>query len=256
MALHRKILLALLPALEACSGGQATHETTSIPSTDASTVGPGPDAAVADGGAPGVPCTNPASCLARFTIPGSAYQLPYYSSFPLTQPNALVTDIVVFNEGLDRDAATDFTTMISTAEAASALDHTLVITPHFEALVNTDGSACPGNPDTPLANDLVWTCNAWSDGLASTSDPQVTSYGALDALLASALAAFPTVARVTVAGFSAGGQLTQRYVAANQVDPQGRRHAVSIRRRRPLLVPLLRRATPRERLRLHARRVP
>ena len=152
------------------------------------------------------------------TVPGTNDTLPYYSSFPIGHANPQITDLVVFYEWLDRDVANDFSIMVAAAQAANALAYTLVVTPHFEALVNTDGMACAGATDTPVATDLIWTCDAWAGGLASVGDPQVNSFGALDALIALVLVNFD-IAHVTVAGFSAGGQLTQRYVAANYADP-------------------------------------
>lgn len=176
------------------------------------------DAPFVDGAAPAVACTDAPSCLHSFTLPGKSYTLPYYATLPIDQASPQVTSVVVFNQGLNRDAANDFSTLVAAAQAAAALGHTLVLTPHFEALVNTDGSACSGNADAPAPTNLLWTCDAWSDGLASTNNPQVTSYGALDAMIATVLTTFPG-AHVTVSGFSAGGQLTQRYVAVNRVDP-------------------------------------
>jgi hypothetical protein len=164
------------------------------------------------------PCAAAGACLARFTLPGTSYQLPYYSSSPLSPGDPHIAQAVVFNEGLDRDAANDFTTMLEAAQMAGHLTDTLILTPNFEALVETDGGPCGGNPVPPAPHDLIWTCDAWSDGLASMNDPNITSYGALDALLAAVEQAFPGLEQITVSGFSAGGQFTQRYAAANKVD--------------------------------------
>jgi hypothetical protein len=94
----------------------------------------------------------------------------------------------------------------------------LIVAPHFEALVDTDGTPCSGHQDQPGPNDLIWSCNTWSDGEAAVNAPSITSYGALDALLAAVEATFPALQRITISGFSAGGQTTQRYVAANHAD--------------------------------------
>jgi hypothetical protein len=211
-------LFACLATYLACTNSAAPAAASDASAPATSDAGEG--AAASDAGAASTtPCTVPASCIGRFTLPGSTYALPYYSTFPLDQPNPQITDLVVFNQGLDRDAATDFSTLVTAAQMSGQLARTLVVTPHFEALANADGTPCTGNADDPAPNDLLWTCDGWSDGLAAASDPQATSYGALDALVAAFLARFPSVARVTISGFSAGGQLTQRYAAANHVDP-------------------------------------
>jgi len=203
-------------ALTACIGSSATttHDDAGSTMADAAAV----DASLGDGAAAPIACTAPPSCLHGFTLPGTAFTLPYYATLPIDEANPQITSVVVFNQGLDRDADNDFSTLVTAAQTANALGHTLVLTPHFEALVNADGTPCTGHTDTPASTDLLWTCDAWSDGLASTNSPQVTSYGALDAMLTVVLATFPG-AHVTVSGFSAGGQLTQRYVAVNRVDP-------------------------------------
>jgi hypothetical protein len=226
----RFALGALVSALPACSTSSAGS-----PSGDAGPGGTESDASIADASSAdattGVPsstdasasdpsaCADAGTCLYRFTLPGTTFTLPYYATSPIDQANSAITRVVVFNQGLDRDAANDFETILKGAATAGALATTLLLTPHFEALQNADGTACSGNADTPAATDLLWTCDAWSDGLAATNDSAVTSYGALDAMLTSVLTTFPALTRVTVSGFSAGGQLTQRYVAANRVDP-------------------------------------
>ncbi len=211
-------LLAVASAAVACTSSPAgVARVDGGPSVAPTDAAPADTDAAPDAATPSC-STNATSCLQTFTLPGTSYTLPYYATLPIDEPSPQITSVVVFNQGLDRDAANDFSTLVTAAAAANALGRTLVFTPHFEALVNADGTACTGNADAPASTDLLWTCDAWSDGLAAANDPQVTSYGALDAMLTVVLATFPG-AHVTVAGFSAGGQLTQRYVAANRVDP-------------------------------------
>jgi pimeloyl-ACP methyl ester carboxylesterase len=167
------------------------------------------------------PCVDLASCLYEVSLGDSGRQLPYYATSSLAQPTATITHAVIFNQGLDRDASNDFTVMVKAALLANQLQSTLIVTPHFEALVDTDGEPCSGHADEPAPSDALWTCDAWSDGLSASNDAQVTSYGALDTLISTVVDAFPQIKDLTVAGFSAGGQLTQRYAAANGVDHSG-----------------------------------
>jgi hypothetical protein len=143
------------------------------------------------------------------------------SNAPIEVANAALTDLVVFIEGLNRDASNDFTVMVGAAKSANALARTLVVTPEFQALTDTSGAACSGHADTPSATDLVWHCGTWPDGEFAVNASTVTSYGALDTLVTQILAGQPQVTKVTIAGFSAGGQFTQRYTAAGHVDHAG-----------------------------------
>jgi hypothetical protein len=163
-------------------------------------------------------CTGANACTGRVTIAGTTFTLPYVSSAKLEGAGSGFTHLVVFIEGFNRQAQTDFGTMIKAATAAGALGSTIVVTPEFQALTDAKGVACGGHVDTPAATDLVWQCDDWSDGMFSNNATTVSSYGALDALVSATLASNPSIARVTIAGFSAGGQFTQRYAAANLVD--------------------------------------
>jgi hypothetical protein len=140
------------------------------------------------------------------------------SSARLEVANPALTDLVVFIEGLNRDAANDFSTMVGAAKAAGTSASTLLVTPEFQALVDSSGAACTGHADTPASTDLLWYCDTWSEGAFAVNAPTVSSFGALDVLVAQVLGTQPQITRVTVAGFSAGGQFTQRYVAANHAD--------------------------------------
>jgi pimeloyl-ACP methyl ester carboxylesterase len=86
-----------------------------------------------------------------------------------------------------------------------------VIAPHFQA----SGNACADGPDVIAANDLDYACSDWKDGLLDKSGT-VDSYTVLDALLAAAKSAFPGLVRVTIVGYSAGGQTIQRYAGGNK----------------------------------------
>lgn len=209
------LFVGMCAGILACS---TTKEGAGTGAGDAARGGGDTGAGIGDANQQPAACTVAANCLARFTLPGSGYQLPYYSTFPIGHGYPQITQVVVFNQGLDRDAANDFTVLVTAAQMAGQLSNTLVLTPHFEAVVDVDGGSCGGNADDPEPSDLIWTCDAWSDGLAATNDPQATSYGALDALLTVVQKNFPQLQRITVSGFSAGGQLTQRYAAVNAVD--------------------------------------
>jgi hypothetical protein len=184
-------------------------------------------------------CTVPTSCISRFTIPGSAYQLPYYSTFPIGSANRQITEAVVFVEGEDHNAANYFSVLVTAAAMANRLADTLILAPHFEVVdsdstsmgtsATSDASAsesCGGN-DQPEPGDLVWTCDAWLGDVAATDASGITSFESLDALVTAMEQTFPQLQRVVISGFSAGGQFTDRYAAVNGIDHGN--HGVPVR---------------------------
>jgi hypothetical protein len=220
------ILVAL--ALVGCSAGGPSSAGAPIDASATEAGGAAPDATTgssdgasppADGSTAATTCTSPGTCSGR--IPLGGWTLPYLSNAPVELTNPAFTDLVVFIEGLKRDAANDFATMVGAANAAGASASTLLVTPEFQALVDSSGAACTGHADTPAPTDLLWYCDTWSEGAFAVNAATVSSFGALDALLAQILAGQPQITRATVAGFSAGGQFTQRYVAASHADAAG-----------------------------------
>jgi len=156
------------------------------------------------------------SCLDSVLVSGK--RINYYVNQPASAPTALLVSF----HGYPRDANYTFAATLTAAKAAGAQD-TLVVSPVFGV---TDSKSCQadGVPATDAAKDHVWTCSSWAAGSASSSG--VTSYAAVDALVDNLLTKYPTIQDITVAGFSAGAQFTQRYVYVNQL-PSGARFVVS-----------------------------
>jgi hypothetical protein len=65
---------------------------------------------------------------------------------------------------------------------------------------------------------LRWTREAWSSGLSALGPAPESSFDAIDAVLAHLgnPNQFPNLTDIVLAGFSAGGQLVQRYVAVGK----------------------------------------
>jgi hypothetical protein len=100
-------------------------------------------------------------------------------------------------------------TYVTTGQPPPPAD-TVVVAPYFQA-----------STDNPQPNDLYWTSSSWKDG-EDAVDEATSSFAALDALLLALRQSFPNLMRVTFTGFSAGGQLVQRYAAASaQADQAG-----------------------------------
>ncbi len=157
------------------------------------------------GGADAGDASRDDECLARLDLVTGL--LPYYRSHPLDQPNNAIQNVVLVQHGNNRNAWDYYDTIAALTVARDPV-HTVVLAPLFQTSNNT----CGVDPKGP--NDLYWGCADWKDGNPA-KNAATTSYAALDALLAAAKTAFPKVTRVTIAGYSAGGQTIQRYAAGN-----------------------------------------
>jgi pimeloyl-ACP methyl ester carboxylesterase len=133
--------------------------------------------------------------------------LPYYSSGLRAAP-----DILVAVQGYVRDANRTFNAAAKAAADAGHSGDTLIVAPIFE-VSDKSGEKCsfPGVPEA-APGDALWHCGDWSDG-GPARNGAVTSFRAMDRLIAWLLAQDKAARVVTVAGFSAGGQFVQRYAA-------------------------------------------
>lgn len=136
-----------------------------------------------------------------------------YRNYPLTQPNTKIERAMIIIHGQSRNAHDYFHTGMASAFLAGALDNTLVISPRF---AGNNGTACKD----PLADgEISWPCSTWRLGMPALTQPDVTSYDFIDAILTQLNneRIFPNLKGIVVSGHSAGGQFTHRYAAANKV---------------------------------------
>ena len=170
--------------------------------------------------------TPPASCG---QAPQAAWQtldldtgtdsraLHYYSSLTSTQAPDNIRAALIAVHGYRHDANVTFNAAAQATQEAGALATTLVVAPLFQ--VDSTGAA-GFHPCTTAGvpglqpGDITWTCGGWSDGeAADLPNTGLTVYAAMDRLIAQIVAAYPSITRITVAGFSDGGQMVQRYAA-------------------------------------------
>jgi len=161
-------------------------------------------------------CTTGAAADYRSVIPagqtGTPGPLHYYASQP---PGSTPGSALVALHGHPRDANKTFAAALHAVQQAQA--DTLVIAPVFQvadpAKCHTDGvpTAQPG--------ELLWTCASWIEGAAAQTG--VTSFAALDALLAELPQRWPGLRSITIAGFSAGAQMVQHYIGFAADAPAG-----------------------------------
>ncbi len=144
-------------------------------------------------------------CLARLDLVGK--KLPYYRSHALDSPHPAIERLVVIQHGSNRNAW-DHYDVVSAAARVRDPARTAVVAPLFQAYNTVCGQ------DAKEPDDLYWGCSDWKEG-REAKNAATDSFVALDALIVAAKAAFPGLKRVTVAGYSAGGQTVQRYAAGN-----------------------------------------
>jgi hypothetical protein len=142
---------------------------------------------------------------------------------PISLPpgRAGATRAVVTVHGYSRNAA-DY----AAAMRALAAEHpdTLVIAPQFLA---AEDIAAHRLPDAVLR----WQRGAWAGGWPADGPAPLSAYDAIDAVLArlSERAAYPDLAEIVLAGFSAGGQLVQRYAAVGKAEAALSRGGIALR---------------------------
>ncbi len=167
-------------------------------------------------------CTVAASpaCYQRFEPPGAGGTLNYYASLAPGE-GAEPTHALVALHGHPRDAGKTFGAALQAVRDAGALRDTLVVAPVFQ--VPADEAARCRSPGVPAAQggDLLWTCRSWIEGGSSANGARVTSFAAMDALVAELVRRWSGLRSVTVAGFSAGGQMVQHYIGFANPAPAG-----------------------------------
>jgi hypothetical protein len=139
---------------------------------------------------------------------GDGLRLEYYVSAP---PGADVSRILIAVHGYPRDANRTFDAAAEAARKAGRAGDTLIVAPIFQVPAGEAAKCSFHGVPAAVAGDALWHCDSWADGGAALNGA-VTSFAAMDRLEAVLLARYPGVRRITVAGFSAGGQFVQHYV--------------------------------------------
>ncbi len=163
------------------------------------------------------------ACAAARSAPGSAPvaevatttiaiagggRLPLFANVDPNAPQPDATLVVLVVHGVDRNAANYFATARDALAlvGGDAARHTVLLVPQF--LTETDARAHALSPEI-----LRWHGAAWEGGLPAQGPVGVSSFAALDAILArlADAKAFPALRELVIAGHSGGGQIVQRY---------------------------------------------
>jgi hypothetical protein len=155
--------------------------------------------------------------------PGGVAALPVYASLDWTRPQPGVTRGVIVIHGLLRNADSYFAGA-ERAQAAAGPDgaQAIMVAPQFLA-----------DFDLPVHNvppgTLGWNWNRWARGEPALTPAPISTFAAIDAVVErlASPALFPNLRTIVVAGFSAGGQVVQRYAVVGQAE-QGLRPGVAV----------------------------
>jgi hypothetical protein len=154
------------------------------------------------------PLAARAATLAAVSLAGGA-TLPYLVSAPPGEKS--LTRALIAIHGYPRDATRTFAAAADAAAKAGLSAGTLIVAPIFQVPAPEDEKCHWRGVPAAAPTDALWHCSTWADGARALNAP-VTSFAAMDALVASIAHAYPQVRLVTIAGFSAGAQFVQHYV--------------------------------------------
>jgi pimeloyl-ACP methyl ester carboxylesterase len=165
--------------------------------------------------APAPACTTATEACTEWVAVGSGpARSMIYRSRSLDSRNENVRRALIMVHGTNRNADHYFSTAVSAAFLAGALDDSVVISPRI-------ASAAGSCRDALAPNEVSWSCtgDSWRSGGSAASHPDLTSFDFVDAILKKLAnkSLFPNLRAIVVAGHSAGGQFVARYQMSNRV---------------------------------------
>jgi pimeloyl-ACP methyl ester carboxylesterase len=153
------------------------------------------------------PASPPVAAVVDGRLPIGDAQLPVFTSQDWSQPLPGIRRVVIVVHGYNRNAADYARNMMGFGPPAD----TLVIAPQF---LDHDDIAAHHLPDAILR----WDREQWLDGNPALGPKAISAFDGFDAILARLTdrSTFPNLAQIVLAGFSAGGQVVQRYAAVGK----------------------------------------
>lgn len=145
-----------------------------------------------------------------FALPARAGNFHYFSLY--TQQHQPVVSVLIILHGHPRDVGNTLAAAAEAAMGTSASSNTAIIAPLFQVATGQDSRCRSSGLPAAMAGDALWSCSSWLAG-SLDSQQRITAFGVMDSLLLSLKQRWPTLHRVTIAGFSAGGQFVQHYIA-------------------------------------------
>jgi pimeloyl-ACP methyl ester carboxylesterase len=148
----------------------------------------------------------------RVTTSAGTGALPIYVSSDWNKPQPRVTRAIVIFHGKKRNAESYFRSAKEAAKSAGEAGRgTIVIAPQFL----TEEDAAAFHLDSSV---LRWHQERWEGGENATGPAAISSFDAIDAVLAQLAdrSLFPDLVQVVLAGHSGGGQVLQRYAVVGR----------------------------------------
>ncbi|MCA8243921.1 alpha/beta hydrolase [Burkholderia sp. AU32262] len=163
----------------------------------------------------------------RITVdtPQGRAVLPVYADHPLDQAAPDVTRVFIVIHGTLRNADAYYASGREVVEKAGAAGTgTMVVAPQFLTRADVRAFSLP-------APTLAWTQEGWKDGEPARQAGPISSFAALDALLAhfADRGRYPSLSTVVVIGHSAGAQLLQRYAVVGREGDALARTGIAVR---------------------------
>lgn len=161
---------------------------------------------------------------ARLSVGGQG-MLPLYLSSDWSLPLPAISRAIIVLHGRLRNAD-EYYMSAHTVQVAAGDDGktALMIVPQFLAEIDIDAHKLP-------ADTLRWSLEGWEGGDAALAPNPVSSFEALDAILAKLAdrRIFPNLKQIVVAGHSGGGQVAQRYAIAGKGEAALSRQHIDVR---------------------------
>ncbi|VVE68923.1 hypothetical protein PAN31117_03152 [Pandoraea anapnoica] len=157
--------------------------------------------------------------------PHGSGTLPVYADHPVDQPAPDVMRVFIVIHGTLRNADVYYASGLQVVEKADEeRKGTMVVAPQFLTLADTRAFSLP-------ASTLAWSQEGWKGGEPARTPGLVSSFEALDALLAhfADRRLYPSLSTVVVMGHSAGAQLLQRYAVTGRESDSLARVGIALR---------------------------
>ncbi|MCE4058752.1 alpha/beta hydrolase [Pandoraea sputorum] len=151
--------------------------------------------------------------------------LPVYADHPVDQPAPGVTRVFIVIHGTLRNADVYYASGLQVVEKADeARKSTMVVAPQFLTPADTRAFSLP-------ASTLAWSQEGWKGGEPARKPGPISSFEALDALLAhfADRRLYPSLSTVVMMGHSAGAQLLQRYAVTGREGDSLARAGIALR---------------------------
>ena len=166
-----------------------------------------------------------------FSVCSSGLFLPLLSTHNITESNYNITHAVIVIHGLSGNIVQAYNSVVDSFTPIFNPNKLLVIVPWFYStpITSSDWGNCTGEVIAPDmgARSIYWARNesSWIAGGVGDSLVTLSAYTLLDNIYTSLANKndFPSLQHVTFAGFSAGGQMINRYAWASKVG----RHALT-----------------------------